>query len=520
MGYVSGAVVFLVGLLGGVGLGIACRQYWVEKRNRQTREQAASVIAEARKEAETIKKEAILQAKDTLFQMKAEFERESKESRKEFQNLEKRLLQKEENLDKKSEALDKRETTIGKREKLILQQEKEIGDKEKELDAIMDEQRRRLENLSGISSQEAKEMLIRMVENEARHEAALMVKKIETEARETSDKKAKNIIALAIQRYAGDYVAEKTVSVVNLPNEEMKGRIIGREGRNIRAIEASTGIDLIIDDTPEAVILSGYNPIRREVARVSLERLISDGRIHPARIEEIVEKVNLEVENSIREAGEQAAFDVGVHGIHPEIIKLLGKLKYRTSYAQNVLQHSREVAFLCGIMAAELGLNEKHAKRAGLLHDIGKAIDHEMEGPHAIIGADLAKRYGESHVIVHSIAAHHEDVPAEDILAILVQAADALSGARPGARKELLETYVRRLEDLERIASSFSGINKAYAIQAGRELRIIVESDMVSDSEVVLLSRDIAKKIESELSYPGQIKVTVIRETRAVEYAR
>ncbi len=520
MGYVSGAIVFLVGLLGGVALGIASRQYWVERRNRQLQEQAGNLLSEARKEAETIKKEAILQAKDTLFQMRAEFERESKESRKEFQNLEKRLLQKEENLDKKSEALDKREATIAKREKLILQQEKEVGDKEKELSVMIDEQRRRLESLSGISSQEAKEMLIRMVENEARHEAALMVKKIETEARETSDKKAKNIMALAIQRYAGDYVAEKTVSVVNLPNEEMKGRIIGREGRNIRAIEASTGIDLIIDDTPEAVILSGYNPIRREVARVSLERLISDGRIHPARIEEIVEKVSSEVENSIRESGEQAAFDVGVHGIHPELIKLLGKLKYRTSYAQNVLQHSREVAFLCGIMAAELGLNEKHAKRAGLLHDIGKAIDHEMEGPHAVIGADLAKRYGESHVIIHSIAAHHEDVPAEDILAILVQAADALSGARPGARKELLETYVRRLEDLERIASSFTGIYKAYAIQAGRELRIIVESDMVSDSEVVLLSRDIAKKIESELSYPGQIKVTVIRETRSVEYAR
>lgn len=363
-------------------------------------------------------------------------------------------------------------------------------------------------------------MLVRMVENEARHDAAVMIKKIETEAREVADKKAKNITALAIQRYAGDYVAEKTVSVVNLPNEEMKGRIIGREGRNIRAIEATTGIDLIIDDTPEAVILSGFNPIRREVARVSLERLISDGRIHPARIEEIVEKVNSEIENSIREAGEQAAFDVGVHGIHPELIKLIGKLKYRTSYAQNVLQHSREVAFLCGIMAAELGLNEKHAKRAGLLHDIGKAMDHEMEGPHALIGADFAKRYGESPLIVHSIAAHHEDVPAEDILAILVQAGDALSGARPGARKELLETYVKRLEDLERIASSFPGINKAYAIQAGRELRIIVESETVSDSEVVLLSRDIAKKIESQLSYPGQIRVTVIRETRAVEYAR
>jgi ribonucrease Y len=520
MGYVTNTLIFLLGLLGGVGLGLAIRQYWMERRNKELQDQAGNMLNDARKEAETIKKEAILQAKDTLFQMKAEFERESKESRKEFQNLEKRLLLKEENIDKKSEALDKRETTIAKREKLILQQEKEVDEKEKQLQAIIDEQRQRLESLSGISSQQAKDMLIHMVENEARHEAALMVKKIETEARETADKKAKNIIALAIQRYAGDYVAEKTVSVVNLPNEEMKGRIIGREGRNIRAIEASTGIDLIIDDTPEAVILSGFNPIRREVARVSLERLISDGRIHPARIEEIVEKVNSEVENSIRESGEQAAFDVGVHGIHPELIKLLGKLKFRTSYAQNVLQHSREVAFLCGIMAAELGLNEKQAKRAGLLHDIGKAMDHEMEGPHAVIGADLAKRHGESHVIVHSIAAHHEDVPAEDILAILVQAADALSGARPGARKELLETYVRRLEDLERIASSFPGISKTYAIQAGRELRIIVESETVNDSEVVLLSRDIAKKIESESTYPGQIKVTVIRETRAVEYAR
>jgi ribonuclease Y len=384
----------------------------------------------------------------------------------------------------------------------------------------MDEQRKKLESVSGMSSQEAKEMLIRSIENEARHEAAMLVKKIETEAREMADRKAKDIISLAVQRYAGDYVAEKTVSVVNLPNEEMKGRIIGREGRNIRAIEASTGVDLIIDDTPEAVILSGFNPIRREVARVSLERLISDGRIHPARIEEIVEKVTAEIEGNIKEAGEQAAFDVGVHGIHPEIIKFVGKLKYRTSYAQNVLQHSREVAFLCGIMAAELGLNEKQAKRAGLLHDIGKAIDHEMEGPHAAIGADLARRYGESHSIVHAIAAHHEDVPAEDVLAILVQAADALSGARPGARKELLETYVKRLDDLEKIAGGFPGIAKVYAIQAGRELRIIVESMAVSDADVVLLSRDIARKIESQLSYPGQIKVTVIRETRAVEYAK
>jgi ribonuclease Y len=520
MGQAWSIVIFLLGLLGGAGIGAIARHYWLERRTRNLQDHAKTILSEARKEAETIKKEAILQAKDSLFQMKAEFERESKEARKELQSLEKRILQKEENLDKKSEALDKRETTIGKREKLILQQEKEIHEKQEDLQHVVEEQRRRLENLSGISTQEAKEMLVRSIENEARHEAALMIKKIETEARETADRKAKNIIALAIQRYAGDYVAEKTVSVVNLPNEEMKGRIIGREGRNIRAIEAITGVDLIIDDTPEAVILSGFNPVRREVARISLERLISDGRIHPARIEEIVEKVNSEIDTSIRESGEQAGFDVGVHGIHPELIKMLGKLRYRTSYAQNVLQHSREVAFLCGIMAAELGLNEKQAKRAGLLHDIGKAIDHEMEGPHATIGADLARRYGESPSIVHAIAAHHEDIPAEDILAILVQAADALSGARPGARKELLETYVKRLEDLERIAASFPGISKAYAIQAGRELRIIVESGAVSDADVVLLSRDISKKIENELTYPGQIKVTVIRETRAVEYAK
>ncbi|MFP5213805.1 MAG: ribonuclease Y [Acidobacteriota bacterium] len=520
MDYLSGTLLFIVGMLGGAGVATAARQYWLEKRNQQLQDQAKNILNEARKEAETIKKEAILQAKDTLFQMKADFEKETKESRKEIQNLEKRILQKEENLDRKSESLDKRESGMAKREKQLGQQEKEIEEKEKELQGLVDEQRRRLESLAGISMQEAKEMLVRSIESEARHDAAMIVKKIETEAREVADRKAKNIIALAIQRYAGDYVAEKTVSVVNLPNEEMKGRIIGREGRNIRAIEATTGVDLIIDDTPEAVILSGFNPIRREVARVSLERLISDGRIHPARIEEVVEKVNGEIETSIRESGEQVAFDVGVHSIHPDLIKLVGKLKYRTSYAQNVLQHSREVAFLCGVMASELGLNEKQAKRAGLLHDIGKAVDHEVEGPHATIGAELARKYGESPAIVHAIAAHHEDVPAEDIVAVLVQAADALSGARPGARKELLETYVKRLEDLERIAGTFPGITKAYAIQAGRELRIIVESDSVTDADVVMLSRDIAKKIEHELTYPGQIKVTVIRETRAVEYAK
>ena len=520
MSYALGIVLIVGGTLFGGLCGYLVRQYWLGRRQKNLDEQAASIIADARKEAETIKKEAILQAKDTLFQMKADFERETKEGRKELQALEKRILQKEENLDKKSEALDKREAALAKREKLSLQQEKELQDQQKQLEALIENHRRELENLSGISTQEAKEMLISSIENEARHEAALMAKRIETEARENADRKAKDIISLAIQRYAGDYVAEKTVSVVNLPNEEMKGRIIGREGRNIRAIEAITGVDLIIDDTPEAVILSGFNPVRREVARISLERLISDGRIHPARIEEIVEKVNTEIETSIREAGEQAAFDVGVHGIHPELIKLIGKLKYRTSYAQNVLQHSREVSFLCGIMAAELGLNEKHAKRAGLLHDIGKAIDHEMEGTHATIGADLARRYGESGAVVHAIAAHHEDIPAEDVISVLVQAADALSGARPGARKELLETYVKRLEDLERIATSFNGVGKAYAIQAGRELRIIVESTSVNDADIVMLSRDVARRIENELTYPGQIKVTVIRETRSVEFAK
>lgn len=520
MSYVLGAFLVVMGILIGGLCGFLARQYWLERRQRQLNEQGANILNEARKESETIKKEAILQAKDTLFQMKAEFERETKETKKELQSLEKRIVQKEENLDKKSEALDKREGALTKKEKMSQQLEKELQDQQRQLEEVIEAHRRELENLSGISTQEAKEMLVRSIENEARHEAGLTVKKIETEARETADRKAKDIISLALQRYAGDYVAEKTVSVVTLPNEEMKGRIIGREGRNIRAIEAITGVDLIIDDTPEAVILSGFNPVRREVARVSLERLISDGRIHPARIEEIVEKVNGEIETSIREAGEQAGFDVGVHGIHPELVKLIGKLKYRTSYAQNVLQHSREVAFLCGIMAAELGLNEKQAKRAGLLHDIGKAVDHEMEGTHATIGADLARRYGESALVVQAIAAHHEDVPAEDVLAVLVQAADALSGARPGARKELLETYVKRLEDLERIATAFNGVGKAYAIQAGRELRIIVESSAVSDADMVMLSRDVARRIENELTYPGQIKVTVIRETRAVEFAK
>lgn len=492
----------------------------MEGRLAAARNEVERIVAEARKDADSLKKEAMIQAKDGLYQMRVEFEREVKETKKELQNFERRLLQKEENLDKKSELLDKRDGNLSRKERTLGQQEKELAEKRETLDQLIREKRAQLEQVAGFSSTEAKEVLIKSMEGEARLDAAKLIKRIETETREDAAKKAAEIISLAIKRYAGEYVAEKTVSVVALPNEEMKGRIIGREGRNIRAIEASTGVELIIDDTPEAVILSGFNPIRREVARIALERLISDGRIHPARIEEMVEKVSQEVDTSIREAGEQAAFDVGVHGIHPEVVKLVGRLRYRTSYGQNVLEHSIEVAFLCGIMAAELGLNEKRAKRAGLLHDIGKAVDHEVEGPHAAIGAELAKKYGESPKVIHAIAAHHEDLEPTSVLAVLVQAADTLSGARPGARKELLETYVKRLEDLERIANSFSGVSKSYAIQAGRELRIMVESEKVSDDESILLSREIAKRIENEISYPGQIKVTVIRETRAVEYAR
>jgi ribonuclease Y len=381
-------------------------------------------------------------------------------------------------------------------------------------------QRKEIERLAGLSSEEAKALLIGSLEEEAKADAAKLMRRIESETREAAQRKAQEILGLAIKRYAGDYVAEKTVSVVSLPNEEMKGRIIGREGRNIRALEAATGIDVIIDDTPEAVILSGFNPVRRQVAKIALERLIDDGRIHPARIEEMVDKVNKEIEAGIKESGEQAAFDMGVHGMDPEIIKLVGRLKYRTSFAQNVFLHSIEVGFLCGVMASELGLNVKQAKRAGLLHDIGKAVDHEVEGPHALIGAELAKKYNEAPQVIHAIAAHHEEMPPESVLAVLVQAADMLSGARPGARQEMLESYVKRLEDLEKIATSFEGVTKSYAIQAGREIRIMVEGKIVGDDQSFVLCRDIAKRIEKELTYPGQIKVTVIRETRAVEYAR
>lgn len=509
-----------LGLILGIPAGFFIRKRVLEKKIERAEEYSKELISQAKKEAENIKKEAELKAKDLLYQMKVEFEKEAKEKKDQLLLQEKRLLHKEETIDKKIEQLEKKEERINEKEREINEIIQKLEEDNRRIEELKKEQQRRLEELAGISKEEAKQMLIKSMEEEARNEAAKLVRKIETEAKAEADRKAKEILALAIKRYSGEYVAEQTVSVVHLPNEEMKGRIIGREGRNIRAIEAATGVDVIIDDTPEAVILSGFNPIRREVAKIALERLIYDGRIHPARIEEVVAKVTEEVEEAIKEAGERAAFDVGVHGIHPELIRLLGRLKYRTSYAQNVLQHSIEVAFICGIMASELGLDVKKAKRAGLLHDIGKAVDHEVEGPHAIIGADLAKKYGESEEVVHAIAAHHEDVPPESILAILVQAADTLSGARPGARKEMLETYIKRLRDLEEIAMSFKGVVKAYAIQAGRELRVIVEGEMVSDDEAYMICKEIANKIEKELTYPGQIKVTVIRETRAVEYAR
>jgi ribonuclease Y len=481
---------------------------------------AAKTLEEAKRQAETIAKEATLQAKDVVYQAKAEFERETKDKRRDLQALEKRLQQKEENLDKKINLFDQRDLEFTKKEQSFSIKEQNLVQKEEKLDQLIGEERKKLETISGMSSAEAKNILMETMESEAKLDAAKRIKAIEEEARETADKKSKEIISLAIQRYAGEYVAERTVSVVALPSDEMKGRIIGREGRNIRALEAATGIDLIIDDTPEAVILSGFNPVRREVAKIALEKLIADGRIHPGRIEEVVAKASEEVEHAIKEAGDQAAFDLGVHGIHPEILKLIGRLKYRTSYSQNVYQHSLEVAFLCGVMAAELGINVKQAKRAGLLHDLGKAVDHEVEGSHAVIGAELARKYGESNKIVHAIMAHHEDEKPETVLAVLVQAADALSGARPGARREMMETYVKRLEDLERIASSFVGVVNSFAIQAGREIRVMVSSEDVSDERAVLLAKDVAKKIEAEMTYPGQIKVNVIRETRAIEYAR
>ncbi len=498
--------------------------FWVKgkiqsQRIKSAERETSQILDDAKRTSESMIKEARLEVKDKLFKMKSEFDNDTKETRSELKKKERRLIQKEENIDRKIDQFERKERDVLRKEKKLMRRYEELEGKEIKFKELIEEQKRQLEKISGFTAEQAKELLIRAMENEARHEGAKLIKRIENEAKEQADKNAKDIIATAIQRYAGDFVAERTVSVVQLPSDEMKGRIIGREGRNIRALEAATGIDLIIDDTPEAVILSGFNPVRREVARLSLMRLISDGRIHPARIEDIVKKVGKEVDLAIKEAGEQAAFDLSIHGIHNELIKYIGRLKFRTSYAQNVLQHSIEVGVLSGIMASELGLNSKLARRMGLLHDIGKAVDHEIEGQHAVIGSNLAKKFGETQKVVQAIAAHHEDVPPSSVYDLLIQAADGLSGARPGARKELLENYIKRLEDLEKIANSFSGVANTYAIQAGRELRIIVESGIISDEEATLLSRDVSKKIEESLTFPGQIKVVVIRETRAVEYA-
>jgi ribonuclease Y len=507
-------------LVAGAVVGFLLRKKLVEENQANVEAQRRQIVENAIQDAEKIKKEALLHAKEEAYQIKQDADREIKQSRDEIKEEQRRLDRKLDEVKVDLKALEKRSDKMRQDEAQLARQEKEVENKSRELDEIIDQQRYKLEQIAGIGREEAKKELMASIESEARMDAAKRLSRIENEMKIEADRKGKNILALAIARYAGDYVADKTVSMVPLPNDEMKGRIIGREGRNIRAIEAATGIDIIIDDTPEAVILSGFNPVRREVARLALTQLISDGRIHPARIEEVVAKVTEDLKVEIREAGEQATFDVGAHGMHVDLIELLGRLKYRTSYGQNILQHSLEVAFLCGVMAAELGLDVKKAKRAGLLHDVGKAVDHEVEGSHAIIGRDLAKKYGEADDIVYAIGAHHEDQPPKSVLDILVQSADALSGARPGARKEMLQSYVKRLEDLENIANSFDGVDKSYAIQAGRDLRIIVDSQKIRDDEATLLSRDIAKAVEKQLTYPGQIRITVIRETRAVEFAK
>ena len=506
---VAGVVILAVGLL----IGYAYRKNVAEAKVAKAEDAVKKLYEEAKVKASDIKKEMILEAKEEVFKTRTEAEKENRERRAELQRTERRLFQREESLDKKLDGLEQREKELAKRESGIEKAEAEVA-------ALHDQQMVELERISGLSMEAARDILLENVEREARHDAALLLRDIEAKTKEEADKRARNIVSLAIQRCAADHVAETTVSVVPLPNDEMKGRIIGREGRNIRALETATGVDLIIDDTPEAVILSGFDPVRREIARIALEKLILDGRIHPARIEETVEKARKEVDAQIREAGEQAVLNTGVNGLHHELVRYLGRMRYRTSYGQNVLNHSIEVSHLAGIMAAELGANVALAKRAGLLHDIGKSIDHEVEGSHAQIGADLAKKYRENNQIVHAIMAHHGDVEPTTVEAILVQAADAISAARPGARRETLETYIKRLEKLEEIANSFDGVDTSFAIQAGREVRIIVKPEKISDSDTIIMAKDIAKRIESELEYPGQIKVNVIRETRTVDYAK
>jgi ribonuclease Y len=509
-----GAIIcVLVALVFGLMVGYLIRRHLGEAKIKTAEVAAAKILVDAKREAEAKAKEALLEVKDEVHRLRQEADREIKDRRSDISRQEKRILQKEESLDKKTDVMEKKEENFRKKEK-------EIEEKKARIVELHDLRLKELENISGITSQEAKQILLSNVEEEVKHSAAIIIKEAETQAKEEGEKRAREIVSLAVQRVAADHVAEATVSVVPLPNDEMKGRIIGREGRNIRALETSTGIDLIIDDTPEAVILSGFDPVRREVARVALEKLILDGRIHPARIEEMVEKARAEVDSHIWREGEQAAFDTGVHGLHNELIKMLGRLKFRTSYGQNVLKHSVEVAHLAGLMAAELKADISLAKRAGLLHDIGKAADHEVEGPHVTIGADLAQKYRENPDVVHAIAAHHGDIEVKSIEAALVQAADAISAARPGARRETLEYYIKRLRTLEEVANSFDGVEKSYAIQAGREIRIIVKPEKVDDLTAVQFARDVVKKIEAELEFPGQIKVVVIRETRVVDYAK
>lgn len=506
-------IVGIICALIGIVIGIIIRKNISESKIGSAEQEAKRIVDEAVKDAETKKKEILVEAKDEAHKMRNEYERENKERRNELQRNEKRLIKKEEMLDSKSMQVEKKEETLQKKIK-------DIETKQNKLEAIHDKQVEELERISGLSTDEAKNMLIDNIKKEAEQEASIAVKEIERDAKENAERKAREIITYAIQKCSADHVAETTVSVVDLPNDEMKGRIIGREGRNIRALEQLTGIDIIIDDTPEAVVISGFDPIRREVARLALEKLIADGRIHPARIEEMVEKAKKEVEQQIKDEGEQATLDTGIHGLHPELVRLLGRLKFRTSYGQNVLKHSMEVSYLAGIMAAELGADVKLAKRAGLLHDIGKAVDHEVEGPHVTIGEELARKHKESKAVIHAIAAHHGDIEPQTVEAVLVQAADAISAARPGARRETLETYIKRLEKLEEISNSFEGVEKSFAIQAGREVRIIVKPEVTSDSSIILIAKDIVKKIEEEMEYPGQIKVNVIRETRATDYAK
>ncbi|WP_422486780.1 ribonuclease Y [Gudongella sp. DL1XJH-153] len=503
----------ILGLVIGIIAGYFIRRYIGEGKIKNAEELSKKITEDAIKDGEARKKELLLEAKEEIHKTRSDLEKEIKERRNEIQKMERRLQNKEETIDRRNESIERKEDTLAKKLK-------NLEDKEEAINELYEKQTHELEKLSGLTSEEAKELLLNETRKELIQESAMMIKEMESKAREEADKRAREIISTTIQRVAADHVAETTVTVVALPNDEMKGRIIGREGRNIRTLETLTGIDLIIDDTPEAVVLSGFDPIRREVARIALEKLIVDGRIHPARIEEMVEKAQKEVENTIREAGEQASFDANVHGLHPEIIRLLGRLKYRTSYGQNVLKHAVEVSHLAGVMATELGADIKIARRAGLLHDLGKSIDHEVEGPHVEIGVDLARKYKESKEVLHAMEAHHGDVEPTTVEAILVQAADAISAARPGARRETLESYIKRLEKLEEIANSFTGVERSFAIQAGREIRIMVKPEDISEAQMIHTARDIVKKIESELDYPGQIKVNIIRETRTVEYAK